>query len=89
METPDGGSSMTTAFSTPSRAVVIRQTDEHRVEARDADTGHLLGAAAHPSGQDVDFLGWHVECGGHREWAATAAAAAETLARLASDTDDA
>jgi len=78
---------MTTAFSTLSRAVVIRRADEHRIEARDADTGRLLGAAAHQSAVDCDWPGWHVECGGQREWATSVAAAAETLARLASDVD--
>jgi len=80
---------MTTAFSTPTRAVIIRRTGHHRIEARDADTGHLLGTANRQSGEDCDWPGWHVECGGHREQMTSVAAATETLARLASAVDGA
>jgi hypothetical protein len=80
---------MTTAFSTPTRAVIVRRTGRDRIEARGVDTGYLLGTAHRQFGEDCDWPGWHVECGGHREQMTSVAAATELLARLASAVDGA
>lgn len=89
MEAPDGGSSMTAAFSILTQAIVIGWFGEHRVEAGDADTRYLLGVAIRQSGEDCKLSDWQVECGQHRQRMSSAEVATQTLVRLASDVDGA
>lgn len=74
---------MSAPFAAMAAAVDIVPAGQDLLEARDRDTGELLGTARRLV-EDGDQIGWYVHVGAHRERVATWATARFNLLNAAS-----